>query len=105
MLKSVRIKIPEEQLAAFCERWQIKELALFGSVLRSDFRPDSDVDFLVTYAPDKKFAAWYAFPEQEEMEDLLQRKTDWVLRDALEQSANYLRRREILASAEVIYAS
>ena len=104
-MKKRSIEIPEEQLAAFCKRWQIQELALFGSVLRDDFRPDSDVDFLVTYAPDKEFAAWYAFPEQDEMEALLRRKTDWVLRDALEQSPNYLRRREILHSAEVIYAA
>ena len=43
------IHIPPNRLSAFCERWQITELALFGSVLRDDFRPDSDIDILVEF--------------------------------------------------------
>lgn len=49
------IPIPKERIAAFCERWHVRELALFGSVLRGDFRPQSDVDVLVSFAPD---AGW-----------------------------------------------
>ncbi len=54
-----RIAIPQDKIADFCRRWKITEFALFGSVLRDDFRPDSDVDVLVTFAPD---ARWGLFP-------------------------------------------
>jgi predicted nucleotidyltransferase len=52
---TIRDLVPRTALALFCRRWRITELALFGSVLRPDFRPDSDLDLLVTFAPD---AAW-----------------------------------------------
>lgn len=45
------LEIPREKVAEFCRRWRITELALFGSALRDDFRPDSDLDMLVTFAP------------------------------------------------------
>ncbi len=48
----VQIPLPMDAIEAFCQKWQIIEFALFGSVLRDDFRPDSDIDVLVTYAPD-----------------------------------------------------
>jgi hypothetical protein len=47
-----KINIPKDKIEDFCRRWKIKEFALFGSVLREDFRPDSDVDVLVSFAPD-----------------------------------------------------
>jgi len=47
-----KLVVPIDRIAEFCRRWKITELALFGSVLRDDFRPDSDVDVLVTFAPD-----------------------------------------------------
>ena len=56
-MKTLPIPLSEPAIAAFCQRWQIVELALFGSVLRADFRPDSDVDVLVTFADN---AAWNA---------------------------------------------
>ena len=56
------IEIPDAELAGFCRRWQIVELALFGSILRADFGPQSDVDVLVTYAPDKRREAWGGLP-------------------------------------------
>jgi predicted nucleotidyltransferase len=63
-----RIVIPKERIADFCRRWKITELALFGSVLREDFRADSDVDVLVTFAPD---ATWSPF-DHVDMEDELE---------------------------------
>ena len=50
-MKVKNIEIPKTQIAEFCDRWQITEFALFGSVLRDDFRPDSDIDVLVTWDP------------------------------------------------------
>lgn len=53
-MKTLPIQLPEKAIELFCQRWQIKELALFGSVLRDDFRPDSDIDVLVTFSPEAK---------------------------------------------------
>jgi len=98
------VEIADEKLAEFCRAWKITELALFGSVLRNDFRPDSDVDFLVTYAPDTPPKSWGYYPEQQEMQTLIGRKVDWVTRKSIEQGRNPVFRREVLGTAEIIYA-
>ena len=104
-MKRHNIEIPDEHLQEFCRRWQITELAVFGSILRPDFRPESDVDFLVTYAPDKRRESWGYYPEQDEMEQLLGRKVDWLTRQSGERGRNPIFRREVLGTAEVIYAA
>lgn len=101
----VHLPVSLEQLSNFCRRYQIVELALFGSVLRDDYNPSSDIDFLVTYAPDKCWQPWGDLPEQTEMEILLGRKVDWITRKSVEYSSNPLLRRAILKQAEVIYAA
>ena len=101
----VHIDIPREELAEFCRRWQIVELALFGSVLRDDFGPDSDVDVLVRLAPEARHTLLDMVRMQEDLQQLLGRKVDLVEREAVEQSRNYIRRRAILQSAEVIHAA
>jgi hypothetical protein len=100
-----RIEIPDEALAGFCRRWRITELALFGSALRDDFRPDSDVDFLVTFAPDADWSLLDVVGIEEELGLILGRKADLVSRQAVEQSYNWIRRKEILETAQVIYAA
>ena len=105
MVNSVIDVLSPEFLAEFCERYQIEELAVFGSAIREDFRPDSDVDFLVTYADDKRWAPWMAMPEQDEMEELLGRKVDWLTKKTVERSRNPFFRREVLKHYEVIYAT
>ena len=100
-----RIDIPNGEVAAFCRRWQIKELALFGSVLRDDFRPDSDVDVLVRFDPEARHTLFDMVRMQEELKRILGREVDLVERRAIEQSRNYIRRRAILKSAEVIRAA
>jgi len=102
---SARIEIPREDLAEFCRRWSIIELALFGSVLRDDFRPDSDVDVLVRFAPDARHSLFSLVRIQDELSALLGRQVDVVSRRGIEASRNPIRRREILDSAEVIYAA
>jgi hypothetical protein len=100
-----RFRLPREGIAEFCRRWKIEELSLFGSTLREDFSPDSDVDFLVSFAPD---AAWSLFDHaamEEELSSVVGRKVDLVSRRAVEKSGNWIRRRAILESAEVIYVS
>ena len=100
-----RIDIPSEKLAAICQRWQVVELALFGSVLREDFRPDSDVDVLVRFSDEARHTLLDLARLQEELRSLLGREVDLVEKAAIERSRNYLRRRAILESAETVYAA
>ena len=99
------IQMPAQELAAFCERWLISELALFGSVLRDDFGPESDVDVLVSFLPAAEHGLLDMVRMEEELSQLLGRKVDLVNRRGIERSRNYIRRRAILDSAEVIYAA
>jgi uncharacterized protein len=104
-MKFLNINISDDKLTDFCQRWQIQELALFGSVLREDFRPDSDVDVLVTFMPDNPWSLFDFVEMKEELEQLFERKVDLVSRWAIEHSHNVWRRRAILDSAEVVYVS
>jgi uncharacterized protein len=102
---TVRISLKREEVAAFCQRWQITELAFFGSVLRDDFRPDSDVDVLVTFAPGVECSLFDHIAMEEELAALLSRKVDLVSRRAIERSSNWIRRKAILETAEPFYAA
>lgn len=97
-------QITQEQLTDFCRRWEVSELALFGSALRADFRPDSDVDVLVSFAPSARRTLFDIVKMQDELEELFGRKVDLVERRAIERSENYIRRRSILRNARVVYA-
>ncbi|MEM1293485.1 MAG: nucleotidyltransferase family protein [Cyanobacteria bacterium P01_H01_bin.162] len=94
-----------EAIADFCQRWQLTELALFGSVLRDDFRPDSDIDVLITFAPDAKRGLLKLARMKHELEDTLGRQVDLVVKQSILDSANGFRRQEILSSAQVVYAA
>jgi hypothetical protein len=100
---TARIDLPMDAVRDFCSRWKIREFALFGSVLRDDFRPDSDVDVLVTFAPDAGWSLLDHVRMQDELSDLFGRSVDVVSRRAVEESRNPYRRREILETAQVIY--
>ena len=101
----MKISPKREEIAAFCQRWQITELAFFGSVLRDDFRPDSDVDVLVTFAPGIEWSLFDHIAMEEELSARLGRKVDLVNRRALERSSNWMRRKAILETAEPFYAA
>jgi predicted nucleotidyltransferase len=100
-----RIQIDNAALRDFCRRWMISELALFGSVLRDDFHADSDVDVLVTFAPKAQWTLFDHVDMQDELAEILGRRVDLVSRRGIERSANYVRRKAILESAEVVYAA
>jgi predicted nucleotidyltransferase len=100
---SPRIPLDREQVAEFCRRWKITEFALFGSVLRDDFRPDSDVDVLVRFAPDSDWSLLDHVAMEEDLSTLLGRKASVVSRRAIERSPNWLRRKRILETAEAYY--
>ena len=98
----VQIPVPMEAIEAFCQKWQIIEFALFGSVLRDDFRPESDIDVLVTYAPDADRSLSDYLAIYDEIEALFGREVDVINRESIERSRNYIRRHEILSSARVV---
>lgn len=104
MSESAREAMAKEQLDSFCKRWKVVELALFGSVLRDDFGPDSDVDILVSFAADARWGLFDLARMQDELSRIIGRKVDLVERRAVERSENYIRRHSILTGAEVIYA-
>lgn len=102
-MSTPRIDIPQDKLAAFCRKWQIVELALFGSVLRDDFRPDSDVDVLVTFAAGGGTDISDFLDMKEELERLLSRPVDLLTRRSVERHGNTLRKSEILQTARIVY--
>src|SRR5262245_50451704 len=104
-MKTANIELPAEAIAAFCRRWKVSELALFGSVLRDDFRPESDVDVLVTFTPDAQWGLFDLVRMESELAAIAGRKVDLVERSSVEQSKNYIRRRHILNSAEPVYVA
>jgi len=92
-------------MAAFCRRWKVRELAVFGSALREDFRPESDIDLLVTFEPDANWGLLEQTAMESELATLLGRRVDLVSRRAVEQSSNWIRRKAILESAETVHVA
>lgn len=95
----VKINIPYEEIAEFCQRWRIKELSIFGSALRDDFRPDSDVDVLVQFEPDARIGLIRFAQIEHELNRMLKRKVDLNTRDCLSKCF----RDEVLREAQVVY--
>ena len=104
-MSQARIAVPRDRIIEFCRRNHVRSLSLFGSVLRADFRPDSDVDVLVSFAPDARWSLFDIVHMQDELVEVFGRKVDLVERKGVEQSKNYIRRRRILKSAEPVYVA
>jgi uncharacterized protein len=100
-----RLGITPVQLIEFCQRWHIIELALFGSILRQDFRSDSDIDILVTFDPDAKISLLDLVGMEYELEEQCDRKVDLLTQKSVANSSNWIRRQAILNTAQVIYES
>jgi predicted nucleotidyltransferase len=96
------ISIAKEKIRDFCRRWNIVEFSLFGSVLREDFHQDSDVDVLVTFAPNSHHSLVDLVRMEEELGEIFGRKVEVVEKSALR---NPFRRHAILKSVEVVYAT
>jgi hypothetical protein len=95
--------LPDPDITAFCERWRIRELSLFGSVLRDDFGPESDVDILVDFQNEADWGLLDHVRMQYELKEILHREVDLVTRPAIERSTNWIRRSEILETARVVF--
>ncbi len=100
-----KIELPIEGIAKFCHQWQVTEFALFGSVLRDDFRADSDIDVMVKFHPEAHPTFRTLDQMEAELKILFHREVDLITRQGVETSRNYLRRHEILSSAQVVYAT
>ncbi len=101
-MDELKIKVPRAKIAEFCKRWNISEFAIFGSALRSDFRPDSDVDVMVSFEPQANISLFDMVHIQDELKAIFGREVDLISKRGLENSRNYLRRKLILNSAEVL---
>ena len=97
------INVPKSKITDFCRQNHIRRLALFGSALRDDFRPDSDVDILVTFTADADWGLLDHVKMQQELQILLRRDVDLITKRALERSRNWLRRSEILKTAQTLF--
>jgi predicted nucleotidyltransferase len=100
-----RFPMDQEKLREFCEKWRISELAVFGSVLRADFHPESDIDFLATFAPESRSSLLRREEMQGELSKIVGRRVDIVSRRGIEMSENPWRREEILSTAETVYVA
>jgi len=99
----IAIEIPKERLREFCRKWKVTEFALFGSVTRPEaFRADSDVDVLVTFAPDSTWSLFDMVDMREELMDMFGREVDLLTRRSVERSTNPYRRESILSSAVLL---
>ena len=99
----LRIPLPMAQIDSFCRRWNIARLEIFGSALRDDFRPDSDVDLLATYAPEARWSLLDRVRMKFELEAMVGRTVDLLNRRALEKARTHARAAAILAQAEPLY--
>lgn len=97
-----QVHLDRNSLAEFCRKWRIRELSLFGSALRDDFGPDSDLDFLVSFEPEAGWDLFDLIAMKEELENRFGRRVDLVEKEALR---NPWRRYEILRTREVLYAA
>jgi hypothetical protein len=104
-VRQLQIDVPLDKIEDFCRRWKVTEFAVFGSILREDFGPDSDVDILVSFADDAEWSLFDWVDMSDELSAILQREVDLVSRRGLEHSRNVFRRRAILSTAEVLYAA
>ena len=103
-MNELRIKIPRKKLTEFCRKYRIQKLAFFGSVLREDFKPTSDVDVLVEFEKDyTPGLSFFAMPE--ELKKILGREVDLLTFQGVKTSRNPFRRKAILESARVYYAA
>ncbi len=103
-MSEMPIPLPMDEIRAFCRKWRVARLEVFGSILRPDFGPSSDVDFLVTFEPGARWGLEIVEMEHE-LATIVGRRVDLVSRRAVEESDNWIRRKAILDSAETIHVA
>jgi len=104
-MKPMDLGIEADRIADFCRRWKIIRLAVFGSTVREELRPDSDIDLLVTFRSDADWTMFDHYTMEDELSRLLGREVDLISMQAVKENPNPITRREILDSARQIYAA
>ena len=102
---AAEVHLPHAQVVRFCKKWGVKELAVFGSALRDDFGPHSDLDVLVRFHAGRHPSLLGLCRMESDLSERVGRRVDLVERNAVERSPNYIRREAILRSARTVYAS
>jgi uncharacterized protein len=103
MKTAIPLPLPQDQIADFCTHWRVAELSLFGSILRKDFHSQSDIDILIAFTPESNWGLLEHVQMQQELTTILGREVDLVSKRAIERSSNWIRRQEILSTAQPIY--
>lgn len=101
-MRTIQVDLPHEELKHFCEKWKVCEFSLFGSVLREDFRPESDLDVLVSFEDNARIGLWDMAQMVLELESMFGRKVDLIEKEGL---CNPYRKEAILAQREIVYAA
>ncbi len=96
------MQVSRETIAAFCQKWKVDELAIFGSAARGEMRAESDIDLMVKFLPGEEWSLWDFAEMQEQLKDLLGRDVDLVEQGTIR---NPFRQRSILADLTVLYAA
>ncbi len=102
-MSKIKLLLGSDPIKFFCQRWKIQELALFGSALRIDFSPDSDIDLLASFDDDADWSLLEHVQMQFELQKILGRDVDLINKRALKRSPNWIRREEILRTASPIF--
>ena len=101
----IDLEASREEITAFCKRWKVTQLDVFGSALREDFGPDSDIDLLVSFEESARHTLFDMVRMEEELKGIFRREIDLIEREGVEESPNHIRREAILQSTETIYAA
>jgi predicted nucleotidyltransferase len=101
----INLGVEAKRIADFCQKWKISRLSAFGSILRGELQPDSDIDLLVTFSNDADWTMFDHFIMEDELSHMLNREVDLVNIKALEENQNPIYKQEILNSARQIYAA
>jgi predicted nucleotidyltransferase len=104
-MRTIAVDLRPEAIESYCHKWRIRELAIFGSALRSDFGPESDLDVLVTFEADTHLSLWDVIKAEQELADIVGRPVDLVERSTVEQSENWIRKESVLRSARTVYGA
>lgn len=99
------IQLDTPAVREFCQKWKIRSLEVFGSILRDDFRPESDIDFLVVHEPGADWDLFDHFRMEDELAEIVGRRVDLLDREVVETSRNRFRKRDILSTVEAVYAA
>jgi uncharacterized protein len=104
MLKA-NIDIKNGEIEKFCKKWGIKEFSIFGSALRDDFKPESDIDIVIDFDENKVYSLSECIQMESELKVIFNHKVDLIWKRSIVNSENYIRRKHILDSVEVLYVA